>query len=206
MIFESTIFAFLWLVYFLLHSLLASFRIKKWVEKCYPSITPYYRIGFNIFAGISLLPLFVLMLVWRGEPIIQWDGVWFFVMNGVALITLVMFYHSTNFYDMSEFLGTRQIALQVHDMSDHAPMCVSPYHRFIRHPWYTFGLILIWTRDMDQMQLIASVAVTLYFFIGSLLEEKKLLVCYGDQYSSYQKRVPGLIPLPWKYLQSRQVS
>lgn len=205
MIFESSVLGLLWLVYFALHSLLASLYFKDWVAKHFRSFTPYYRLSYNIFAGVSLLPMFVVMLVWRGEFIILWDGIWSILMNGIAVLALLLFYHSTRFYDMSEFLGTRQIRCREHGTSDKAPMCVSPYHRFVRHPWYTFGIVLIWTRDMDQMQLISSVAMTLYFIVGSLSEEKKLLIFYGEQYSSYQKRVPGLIPLPWKFLGHNEV-
>ena len=205
MLSESSILLLLWVLYFLLHSVLASFQFKKWVEKNFPAFTPFYRMSYNVFAGVSLLPILVLMLIWRGEAIIQWDGLWFYFINAVALLVLVMFYHSTRFYDMSEFLGTRQLSHQQNDTTDKAPMCVSPYHRFVRHPWYAFGLILIWTRSMDQLQLISSMAMTVYFVVGSLLEEKKLLVYYGDQYSSYKKLVPGLIPLPWKYLAQNQI-
>lgn len=205
MIVESSILALSWLVYFVLHSLFASLRFKQWVAELAPSFLPYYRLSYNLFAGLSLLPLLTLISMWGGAAIIQWDGVSLYLMNGVALLTLVMFYHSTRFYDMSEFMGTRQIKNRQGDINDKAPMCVSPYHRFVRHPWYAFGLILIWTRNMDQMQLITSIAITVYFIVGSRYEEKKLLAYYGEQYSSYQKRVPGLIPLPWRYLNEKDV-
>lgn len=205
MIIESSVLALSWLMYFILHSLLASLRFKKWVEERFPTFIPYYRISYNVIAGVSLLPMLIMMLVWRGEMIVEWDGVGFFLMNGIALVALMLFYHSTRFYDMPEFLGIKQIRCMEHDTSDKAPMCVSPYHRFVRHPWYTFGLILIWTRDMDQMQLVSSAAMTVYFIVGSLSEEKKLLVYYGEQYSSYQKMVPRLIPLPWKFLGQNEV-
>jgi hypothetical protein len=53
---------------------------------------------------------------------------------------------------------------------------------------------------MSVTTLLSSVMITLYFFIGSRLEEKKLLVYHGDTYRRYMARVPGLIPLPWKSL------
>ena len=48
--------------------------------------------------------------------------------------------------------------------------------------------------------LITAVLLTLYFVIGSRLEEQKLLRYHGEIYRRYRERVPGLIPLPWKYL------
>lgn len=200
MIIESLILTAIWLAYFVLHSLFASLRFKKSLDEIFPSFTPYYRLSFNVFALVSLLPQLILMTMWRGATIIQWNGWWFILMNGIALLAVAMFYHSIRFYDMSEFMGIRQVKSRLHDVNDTAPMCISPYHRFVRHPWYSFALVLIWTRDMDSLQLITSIAITLYFIFGSRLEEKKLLVYFGEQYSSYQKLVPGLLPLPWRFL------
>ena len=70
----------------------------------------------------------------------------------------------------------------------------------MRHPWYFFGLVLLWTRDMSATTLLTSVLVTLYFVIGSRMEERKLLVYHGDAYRRYMARVPALIPRPWKTL------
>jgi len=44
------------------------------------------------------------------------------------------------------------------------------------------------------------VAVTLYFMVGSWLEERKLLVYHGDAYAQYRRHVAGLVPLPWRWL------
>jgi len=74
----------------------------------------------------------------------------------------------------------------------------------VRHPWYFLGLVLIWTRDMDPAFLLSASAMTLYFVVGSLLEERKLIRYHGEVYRRYRKRVPGLIPLPWKYLPAEE--
>jgi hypothetical protein len=36
--------------------------------------------------------------------------------------------------------------------------------------------------------------------IGSRLEEHKLIELYGDAYKQYRKKVPGLLPLPWRWI------
>jgi len=53
---------------------------------------------------------------------------------------------------------------------------------------------------MSVTTLLSSVIITLYFLVGSRLEEKKLLVYHGNIYRRYMSRVAGLIPLPWKFL------
>ena len=101
---------------------------------------------------------------------------------------------------MQEFLGLRQLQLNVRKVEDLEHFQLSPFHHYVRHPWYFFGLVLLWTRDMHATMLLSSVFITLYFVIGSRLEEKKLLVYHGDIYRRYMALVPGLIPLHWKTL------
>jgi len=83
-------------------------------------------------------------------------------------------------------------------------MSLSFAHRFVRHPWYFLGLVIIWTREMNAAFLLTAVTLTLYLFIGSRQEEKKLVACFGEQYRKYQVSVPGLVPRPWRYLSRQQ--
>jgi steroid 5-alpha reductase family enzyme len=82
-------------------------------------------------------------------------------------------------------------------VDDQEQFQLSPLHRWVRHPWYFFALVIIWTRDMNLM--------TLYFIIGSRLEERKLERYHGEVYRRYQRQVPGLVPLPWKHLRDSDV-
>ncbi len=93
---------------------------------------------------------------------------------------------------------------EIRKIEDQEHFQLSAFHRFVRHPWYFFGLILIWTRDMSVMTLLSSILITFYFVVGSWLEEKKLLVYHGGTYRRYMARVPGLIPLPWKFLTAKE--
>jgi protein-S-isoprenylcysteine O-methyltransferase Ste14 len=124
--------------------------------------------------------------------------------NGLALAAIFGFWLSLRSYDMQEFLGLRQLQFHDRKVEDQERFHLSPFHRYVRHPWYFFGLVLIWTRDMSVTTLLSSVFITLYFVIGSRLEERKLLVYHGDVYRRYMARVPGLIPLPWKFLTADQ--
>jgi protein-S-isoprenylcysteine O-methyltransferase Ste14 len=96
------------------------------------------------------------------------------------------------------------LQLNVRKVEDQEHFQLSPFHRYVRHPWYFFGLVLLWTRDMNATTLLSSAFITLYFVIGSRMEEKKLLVYHGDSYRRYMARVPGLLPLPWKTLTAEE--
>ncbi|MES9893543.1 MAG: hypothetical protein ABW141_01410, partial [Candidatus Thiodiazotropha endolucinida] len=130
----------------------------------------------------------------------QWQGTMAWLAYGLMIISVAGFIWSMRYYDSREFLGIRQLQRQQRDVNDLEQLHISPLHRFVRHPWYTLGLILIWVQDMDPARLVSAIAVTSYLVLGSRLEEDKLLVYHGDTYRNYQKRVPGLIPRPWRFL------
>ncbi len=190
--------ALFWFGYFALHSLLAASGIKAWAARRWPQLMPGYRIAFNAISSVALIPVLWLVYGTESEWIWQWLGAWAWLANGVALVAIACFYASTRAYDMGEFLGLRQI--REHSKDDRQTFTLSVFHRFVRHPWYCFGLVLIWTRDMNGPLLVSALAISIYFVVGSRLEERKLVVRYGEKYRSYIARVPGLMPLPWKYL------
>ena len=53
---------------------------------------------------------------------------------------------------------------------------------------------------MDYMVFTTAIMLSIYFFLGARLEETKLLAYHGDLYRQYCKKVPGIIPRPWRYL------
>lgn len=194
------------LAYFVIHSWTASLGLKLWVARHWPAAVPYYRLGFNVLAVILALPLLLLMIRFPGQPLWQWQGAWFYLANGLALLAAAGFLVSLRSYDMSEFFGTRQVAAGSHDIHDQERFHISGFHRFVRHPWYFFLLVILWTRDVSTTQCAAYLMVSLYLAIGSRLEERKLLRYHGDVYARYRQRVPGLVPLPWKYLRADEVA
>jgi protein-S-isoprenylcysteine O-methyltransferase Ste14 len=67
----------------------------------------------------------------------------------------------------------------------------------VRHPWYTAVVLLLWARDLDMAVLVGNGVLTVYIFVGTLLEERKLVHEFGDAYRSYQERVSMFVPLKW---------
>ncbi len=187
-----------WLLYALLHSLLADLRVKDAVGKRWPGFVPWYRLAFNGVAVLSALPLLWLMRAVPGAELWAWNGAWAWLGNGLALAALWGAMQSSKAYAMNDFLGLG--VLGGHPAIERDVFRLSLPHRFVRHPWYSFGLVIVWTRDMNAAMLVSALAITIYFVLGSRLEEKKLIAIHGDTYRRYRERVPGLLPLPWKYL------
>ena len=196
--------ALLWLGYFLIHSLLASLWLKQRLARRYPQLLPWYRILFNTLAVVLILPPLIQLWWLRSEPLWHWEGALAWLAYALMLLACLGFAWSLRYYDGSEFLGLRQLARHQRDVRDQERLHISPMHRFVRHPWYSLGLVLVWTQEMDPAMLVSALIITLYLFLGSRLEERKLVIFHGDRYRDYQKQVPGLIPRPWRYLSRQQ--
>jgi len=191
-----------WAAYSVVHSLTASLSSKNFVASRVPAFMPWYRVSFNVLALLLLaLPVWITW-AYAGEPLWRWGGLLRYVAWGLTGATVIAFVISMRYYDGMEFLGIRQLSEGIRAVEDQERLCISPFHHYVRHPWYSMALVLIWCRDMDAATLSASLAITLYFILGSRLEERKLLVYHGERYRRYLQRVPGLIPLPWRYLDS----
>lgn len=192
--------ALAWCLYALAHSLLAATSVKRWFARHWPALMPAYRLAFNAFALVALVPVLVLVHGAPGQWLWRWTGLWAWLANGLALAALAGVMASARAYDMDEFLGLRQWRQRDKSVVDREGFAISAFHRHVRHPWYFLGLVLVWTRDMNPSLLLSALAVTFYFLVGSRLEERKLVALYGEAYRRYMERVPGLFPLPWRRL------
>jgi len=192
--------ALAWFAYAALHSLLASLAVKAAVTRRWPGFAPWYRLSYNVFAGVAALPLAWLLYTVPGDSLWAWRGAWAWLANGLAAAAVACLFIASRGYDMDEFLGLRQLRGGAGEPVDHGSFRISLFHRFVRHPWYSFSLVIVWTRDMNEAMLVSAIAITAYFVIGSRYEERKLIALYGETYRRYRQRVPALVPLPWKYL------
>ena len=74
-----------WLVYFVVHSLLASLAAKRWVHHHWPGLLPAYRLLFNAVAlALLVLPLYLSFSapapwLWR------WSGAGAWLANGLSV-------------------------------------------------------------------------------------------------------------------------
>lgn len=184
-----------WLGYAVFHSLTASTRCKAFCQRRWPKFFSAYRLVFNGLALLLLIPLAALAMQSPGPQLWTWTGAAAWLLNGLAALVFIAFLRGGGGYDLMTFLGFRP-----QPAAGTPCLVISPWHRFVRHPWYCLALVLIWTRDMNAASLVSAIAITLYFVIGSRLEENKLVAEFGERYREYQRRVPALLPLPWRIL------
>ena len=188
--------ALLWGLWCLGHSLLISARIQERFRQRWARQFRFYRLCYNGFALISLIPVLgyshtlktALLFSWQGMGMILWALLW-----GVVIFLGVQ---GAKAYDMGYVSGLRQALEPEPDKEPFLPLSRSGILSVVRHPWYLAALILFWirSREIFVSTLVENLVLTLYIFIGIRLEEQKLIQAYGNTYRSYQKRVPALLP------------
>lgn len=186
--------ALAWLAYAVLHSLLAADRTKAILARRWPVLAARYRLAYNVLAVLLLSPVVAMIYAHPGPVLWTWTGTAFWIANGLAMIAIASIVLVPTGYDVRAFAG----------LAPEPPaFVVGPWHRIVRHPWYFVGLVLVWTRDMDLATFVSALSITIYFVIGSRLEETKLARVLGEPYREYLRRVPGLVPLPWRVLDEK---
>jgi protein-S-isoprenylcysteine O-methyltransferase Ste14 len=151
----------------------------------------FYRLGYNIFAAISFLPILYLMSALPDQPVYQVPAPWKFIMFAgqglTALLLLVAFLQT----DSLSFVGLRQLF----EEEKSGALVTRGLYRVVRHPLYTFGLLFIWlSPTVSQNSLSIYVGATLYVLVGAYFEERKLLREFGEAYARYKQNTPMLIP------------
>jgi methanethiol S-methyltransferase len=193
------------IAYFALHSLLASLWLKQKAQQHWPQIMPVYRLAFNVLSIILLIPLLLLMHNNPGPLLWQWPEFLGIAPQALMLLASLGFIWSLSAYDNLYFLGISQWRNRHHpQQAVPEQLSISTLHRFVRHPWYFFFLVIMWSQDLHLSQFVTYLLISGYFVIGSRLEEKKLTVEFGEVYQQYCQKVPGLFPLPWRWLSKKE--
>ena len=195
------LFIFLFVIWAVLHSLTAAFGLKKYFrgrfgEKAYAG---WYRLLYNGFSILTFLPIYLLIPVLLPTTVLwQWPRPANFLALALQLIGLFGLLYSLWLTNIWDFLGIRQMVWYVRGAQGPRPQVrfiTSGPYALVRHPLYFFSLMVLWLNTAVTVgSFVFYVAATLYFYIGSIYEERKLAASYGDAYHAYQQRVPRLFP------------
>lgn len=180
-------------IYFGLHSVLASHKIKALLTQKFID-QKYYRLLYNGVAVFLLLPLAFFYqkinarALFENANLATIGSILFAV--GVVLSLLAL-----RQYDLSEFAGTQQLKNKT--SPSRQTLKVSGFNAWVRHPLYFSGLLVLWGlflgKQTDLFLVVATVS-TIYLYIGTKLEEEKLVTEFGAAYTAYQQKVGMLLP------------
>ena len=187
----------IWAVWCCLHSFMITPSIVELVQRRFKKANRYYRLFYNFIASITLIPVLLYYFSIKGPLVFQWEGPLRVVQAVLAVSALVLFIVGARRYDMAQFLGISQIRGNgtCHVLKEDCSLDTGGVLGVVRHPWYAGGILAVWARHMNMADILTNVVLTAYFVTGALLEERKLVKEFGEEYRAYQKRVSMLFPL-----------
>ncbi len=176
------------------HSVMARPAFKKKWTKIVPR--PIERSTYVLFASIMLI---IMMYFWQPVKFVLWD-VSQSVAGSIFLILSIMGWGiillSTFLINHFDLFGLRQVYLYArNEKIGHIKFRTPLFYKVVRHPLYFGFLLAFWfVPVMTVGQLVFTVGMTTYIFIGIYHEEKDLVKSFGNQYADYRERIPKIIP------------
>ena len=189
--------ALMWVGYCALHSYLISIGFTNLMNRLLKKYYAFYRLFYILISLFLLIPLINYTGPLDNKVIIVY-GHYVDILRHILIYgSLFMFFWAFFFdYDSLSFFGIRQI-LNFGKTKEIEPSNVikkSGLLGIMRHPMYLALIIYLWCQTFKMADVVVNIVLTVYIIIGTVLEEKKLVLEFGETYIQYQKEVPMIIP------------
>lgn len=179
-----------------LHSVFANETIKSWFQSVIGTrfMLNYYRLLFNAFSVLSLLPAAYLYRRLEHKAIYAIEDPLRFIFYLIQLLGLGLMYLAIKETGLFRFIGLRP--QNDGQGGDVAPFVTAGVYSFVRHPIYT-GTYIVFLSDpsMSQAKFLGYLLLSIYLLIGIQFEERRLIHEFGDRYIIYKRKVPMVIPI-----------
>ncbi len=187
-------------LYGVTHSLLASDGAKALARRAFGAgADRWYRLAYNTLALVALAPVYLLISWFPDRELYALPSPWnYLVLFGkiASLAGVVYALFLTGIWDLS---GLRQ-AGWAPNTSESSPsgLVTSGIYGWVRHPLYLFALGLFWLEPrMTVYSLAVCVVFSVYIYVGTFFEERRLVREFGAEYLEYRERTPRLLPIRW---------
>ncbi len=188
----------LWILWCLLHSALVDPEVTSRLEKRLGERFALYRLAYNLFSLLSVLPLAAWTLTIDAAPVFRWSGAWRLGQAALLAAAAFLFAAGARKYPLRDFLG---IPSRSRKPGNEPTIAGGGILAVIRHPWYAGGILLVWAREVSLFGLALNLLLSAYFVAGALHEERKLVRVHGEAYRRYRGEVSMFFP--WKWLRRR---
>jgi methanethiol S-methyltransferase len=189
----------------LIHSITTSTRFK---HACRNHIgdtfmRAYYRAAYNILSLTTMVFAFSLIArlpdreLWTAPLWLMWP------MQGIRIAALAFGAQAFKHLDGWEFLGLEQVWKYVTrrevaggiDGLTQQGLVTRGVYGIVRHPLYLAGIIIFTCNPhITRNNLITAILADLYFLFGMVIEERRFVTIFGDEYRKYMERVPMMLP------------
>lgn len=171
---------------------MASLGFKNLLQRTFGGrAMKFYRLFYNIFSALSFAPVLYLMVALPNKDLYQFSFPWSYLMLAGQGISVLLLFVTVLQTDTLSFVGIRQLF----EEEKSGKLIMSGFYRFVRHPLYAFGLLVLWlSPSMTVNSFFVYLALTIYILVGAYFEEKKLLREFGQAYADYKLSTPMLVP------------
>ncbi len=179
------------LVFAIIHSALATDYIKNKARRLLGERYRFYRIIYTLISIPAFAPAFFVWIKYSGStpPVYSIPDWAYPLIIIVRVLALGIFAYALFQTDFSVFIGIKQ----THGKT---VLVTGGAYGIVRHPLYASGILLLITKmEMNQLDLIAVLLVSIYFIFGAYIEERRLLSVFGDEYRKYREQVSMFIPV-----------
>jgi protein-S-isoprenylcysteine O-methyltransferase Ste14 len=194
---EYLFIAFLWAAYCAIHSYLISIAFTNLMMRKLKKYYAFYRMFYVLLSFVLLFPIInysdqiddkVIIVYSQSLSAVRYALAW----GSVGMFAWAFFFN----YDALSFFGIRQI-LNLNkgkDNSADGELKRNGLLGLMRHPMYFALILFLWCHTFRMLDIIVNIVLTIYIIIGARLEERKLILEFGETYIGYQDEVPMLIP------------
>jgi methanethiol S-methyltransferase len=198
------ILSLVWAGYCALHSFLISIRFTNSLTRLLKNYYAFYRLFYVIFSFVTLVLVINYTSYIDNEIIITYTPPWSIIRYALMWGALLMFFWAFFFnYDSLSFFGIRQILHfgKEKNINPSEGLKKNGLLGITRHPMYLALIIYLLCQNFKMADIVVNIVLIIYVIIGTKLEEKKLVLEFGETYLKYQQEVPMLIPFTKRKMQ-----
>ncbi|MFA6147554.1 MAG: isoprenylcysteine carboxylmethyltransferase family protein [bacterium] len=190
-----------WGAFALFHSLTVSERYERCARGFLGDVRfdAYHRLLFTLYTAAATAAALLYVRSLPDLPFYHLEGWIRVVFHGVQILGAGLLLWTP--WDLKEFVGLRQWERhrngerQAPDRNER--LFTGKAYGVVRHPLYLGCSLLLAFHPTQTWNSAATVAAVIaYFYIGTFLEERRLVRQFGEAYREYQRRVPRFLPLP----------
>lgn len=194
----------LFFLFAFLHSYFASNKFKILILNKYPKVIPFYRLIYNFIALVTFY-FFITLSPKSDLTIYDLNFPYDLLILIPQFLSLIGLIWSAFYFDWKEFIGISQFIrweknnYNLNDLDEKTTLRVDGPYKISRHPIYLFTILfLLFRPTMSLFYLTLFICIVIYFYIGSIYEEKKLVEKFGSEYRNYQEKVGRIFPFKFK--------
>lgn len=183
----------LWILFCIQHSLFASVWWKSRMSTLFGKSFRYYRFFYCVFAILNLAVIVYFQFTVKSPPLWKGGGLLRFIAFITASAGLIIMLACMRKY----FFSISGVSAFSRRKGDASVLKTDGLHSWMRHPLYFGTLVFIWSFFLLYplwSTLAACCIISVYTIAGIRIEERKLMIEFGDRYKAYAGKVPMLIP------------